>query len=314
MKGSFEPMSVVQATMETSCLRKDSSDAQYQTWRAKKLEQSRKLAKDLQPLEIKDLAHLTRTERAELLRRCEIANAVLYYSNNNSDDSNATSKKLLALTRSLGLVVAEKHRSENDSGAVEIRESKDLDKAGYIPYTRKPINWHTDGYYNAVEQKIRSMVLHCVRAARVGGTNQILDPEIAYIILRDKNPAFMDALMHPQAMIIPQNTERDGSVRPQSVGPVFSFSSVSGQLEMRFTARTRSIKWRNDSVTQEAVSHLMRFLSSDDEFVQTVRLEAGCGILCNNSLHNRSGFDSGLHTESERLLLRIRFNNHIVGD
>jgi alpha-ketoglutarate-dependent taurine dioxygenase len=73
-------------------------------------------------------------------------------------------------------------------GAEERGERKE-----FIPYTDKPIRWHTDGYYNIPERTVRGMVLHCVQSAASGGENQLLDHEIAYILLRDENPDFIRA-------------------------------------------------------------------------------------------------------------------------
>jgi alpha-ketoglutarate-dependent taurine dioxygenase len=184
------------------------------------------------------------------------------------------------------------------------------------------MNWHTDGYYNAPEQKIRAMVLHCVRAAEDGGVNQFLDNEIAYIRLRDENPAYIRALMHPEAMTIPANDAPDGDNRPASIGPVFAVDPETDKLEMRYTARTRSIEWRDDAMTAEAVAYLTALLASGDPFIQTVKMQAGTGILCNNSLHNRTGFDrtgsTGEPSEtspesSTRLMMRVRFHNRVKG-
>ncbi len=47
------------------------------------------------------------------------------------------------------------------------------------------------------------MVLHCVTSAASGGANALLDHEIAYLLLRDADPAFVAALMQPDAMTIP---------------------------------------------------------------------------------------------------------------
>ncbi|MCP5073157.1 MAG: TauD/TfdA family dioxygenase [Rhodobacteraceae bacterium] len=219
----------------------------------------------------------------------------------------------MKFTNLMGLRIAERHRSAGKDGIVALQVSNKESQKGYIPYTTKPINWHTEGYYNSPDQKIRAMILHCVRPAKEGGVNQLLDPEIAYIRLRDENPAFITALMHPKAMLIPENLEPDGKLRPTSVGPVFSVDSATGKLEMRYTARTRSIAWRSDPMTRQAVAFLESVLASDDEFIQTGRLDAGVGVICNNSLHNRTGFDANETTPSSRLLLRIRFHNRVQG-
>ena len=175
------------------------------------------------------------------------------------------------------------------------------------------MNWHTDGYYNAPDEKIRAMVLHCVRAAQDGGVNQVFDPEIAYIRLRDENPDYIAALSHPRAMTIPENREPNSNVRPASIGPVFEVNSDTGHLEMRYTARTRSIEWRDDSATRAAVDFLNSVMNSDDPFIQTIRMQDGDGLLCNNSLHNRTGFDANSEKPSARLLMRVRFHNRVTG-
>ena len=56
-------------------------------------------------------------------------------------------------------------------------------------------------------------MLHCVSPAADGGENGLLDPEIAYLRLRDENPEFIRALMAPDAMTIPANTEEGGENR-----------------------------------------------------------------------------------------------------
>ena len=79
----------------------------------------------------------------------------------------------------------------------------------YIPYTNKALSWHTDGYYNVLDKQIFGIIMHCVRPAAEGGVNSLLNPENVYIALRDENPAYIEALMHPEAMTIPDNIEKD---------------------------------------------------------------------------------------------------------
>jgi len=119
-------------------------------------------------------------------------------------------------------------------------------------------------------------------------------------------------------MSIPENREENGTIRPVSIGPVFSVNAGSGQLEMRYTARTRSIVWRDDATTKAAVARLQNLLCAGDPLMQTVTMQAGHGVLNNNVLHNRTGFDSngdGVGTEpgSRRLVYRIRFHNRVLG-
>ena len=110
----------------------------------------------------------------------------------------------------------------------------------FIPYTNKPIRWHTDGYYNTVDRRICGMVLHCVQSAEEGGDNRLLDHEIAYILLRDQNPEYIRALSASDVMTIPARLDESGIARAEETGPVFSVLPESGALHMRYTARTKS--------------------------------------------------------------------------
>lgn len=289
------------------------SAAGYTGWRAEKLRQASELAKETLILPIDDIANLKPDERDEIYNRCEISNAVLYRDMAHEAAPELISSRLRQFANSLGLRIAEKHRSAGNDGIVSLQESESAGKKGYIPYSKRPINWHTDGYYNGPDQKIRAMVLHCTRAAQKGGKNQLLDPEIAYIRLRDANPDYITALSHPQAMTIPENDEGNGKIRPVSIGPVFAIDPQTGKLEMRYTARTRSIAWREDAITAEAIAFLTELLASDDPFIQTIQMQSGIGVLCNNSLHNRTGFDADMTKPSERLMMRVRFHNRVQG-
>lgn len=282
-----------------------SADRQYRNWRELKLENSIQ-AQKLPLVEIKQLKNPTDSECAELLKHCQMTNSARYSIGADHSDSIAIENNLRQFASRLKLNIAEKHRSANASGIVALTMSDNEHQRGYIPYSDKAMNWHTDGYYNSPDEQIGSMVLHCVNPANKGGRNQFLDPEIAYIRLRDENPDFIAALMNKEAMTIPENREKDGTLRPVSIGPVFSISP-SGQLAMRYTARTRSISWRDDAITGQAAAYLQNLLEDGDPLMQTVNLEAGHGVLCNNVLHNRTGFAG----DKSRLIFRVRFHNRV---
>ncbi len=281
----------------------------YSDWRRDKLDNYSRLL-SAPPVVIKSLSCLAESERTQLAERCEKANLAIYQTAAHERQPTDLRRDLRAFSDALGLRIAERHRSAGHHGIVALQITNAQAQRGYIPYTKRPINWHTDGYYNGPEDQIRAMVLHCVRPAKTGGINQFLDPEIAYIRLRDLNPAYITTLMHPQAMSIPENREPDGRLRPISVGPVFLIDQDS-HLAMRYTARSRSILWRKDATTRHAVAALQGILTSDDPLIQSAGLKAGQGILCNNVLHNRTGFDSNATKISDRLLFRIRFHNRI---
>ncbi len=286
-------------------------DAVYRDWRAAKLAA---YPKDLPALQvpIRSLVEPTASERQAIRERCAVANMALY----TCADPAATDPPPAHIAVFAGwfaMTDLETHRSAGDAGVVSLEVSDTGTRRGYIPYTDKPLGWHTDGYYNAIDRPIRSFVLHCVRPAERGGESALLDPEIAYIRLRDRDPAFISALMHPSAMIIPPNTEPDGTIRPERVGPVFAVDSQSGALHMRYSARPRNIIWRDDPVTTAARHALLDLLDGAEPLVHRLTLQAGQGLICNNVLHRRSGF-SDQAPGGGRLLYRLRCRDRVARD
>lgn len=284
----------------------------YQSWRAGKLAEF-PAALDKCITRIKNLAVPSESERLAIAACCRRANMALYECAAPFDDEAALRGALISFAKAFGLSTPERHRSAGDDGVVALQVSDAPAQRGFIPYTDRPLNWHTDGYYNDPRQPIRSFILHCVRPACSGGENMLLDPEIAYIWLRDENPAFIAALAHPQAMTVPEHIEEDGRVRPASTGPVFSIDPVSGALQMRYTARARNIVWRDDSPTRAAVDFLNDALAAGDPLIFRHRLEPGQGLICNNVLHNRSRFANAEGGEAGRLILRLRYRERIAG-
>jgi alpha-ketoglutarate-dependent taurine dioxygenase len=189
-----------------------------------------------------------------------------------------------------------------------------VDKPGqgeYIPYTNRRLNWHTDGYYNGLAQQIRGVILHCVQAAAEGGENAFLDHEIAYIQLRDRDPALVGALMAPDVMTIPANVRDGRELRPAQTGPVFSVDAA-GHLHMRYSARTRNVIWKGDAATRAAVQALLSLFQEDSPYIVRHRLKSGEGVLTNNILHCRSAFRDDAARGQVRLLYRARYFDRIV--
>jgi len=261
-------------------------------------------------VEVADPRQLSPAEHQKLTETVERANMAIYASQLGAEEDKEIVRQM---GRQFGMTRLDANMCADDDAISSLEQADTEPRTGYIPYTNRPIAWHTDGYYNAADKQIRAMVLHCVRAADTGGINQIFDPEIAYIRLRDENPDFITALMHPSAMTIPENREPNGKVRPASIGPVFEMNPRNGHLEMRYTARTRSIEWRDDATTHAAVAFLQSVLNSDDPLIQTIKMQDGDGLLCNNSLHNRTGFDANSDNASTRLMMRVRFHNRVIG-
>ena len=284
-----------------------SNETPYQRWREHKLRHAPTSAADL-IIEIDDPGHLSASEHAALLERCQHANMAIYAARQHSSSKDIARQ----LAHQFGLESLDANWLAGDDGISEIKVSaaNDLSRQAYIPYTNRPIKWHTDGYYNTPARQVRAMVLHCVHSAAEGGENHLLDHEMAYIKLRDANPDFIHALSEPDAMSIPERTDEDGGGRAAQSGPVFSVDE-NGKLHMRYTARTRSIAWKQDEITLAAVAFLEQLLASDSPYIYTTRLESGMGLLCNNVLHDRSGFTD--NPASPRLLYRARYFDRITG-
>ena len=281
------------------------ADAAYQAWRAAKLASCPVTAQDL-VVDIADPRALTAAEKQSLLARCASANMVIYRSPVLGEDKNIPR----ALGKQLGLHQLDGNWLADEDGISPIAVSQPPgERVAFIPYTNRPIKWHTDGYYQPPERNIRGMVLHCVRAAAQGGISAVMDHDMAYMAMRDANPEWVRALMQPDAMTIPEREDDDGVARPAQSGPVFSVDGASGALHMRYTARTRSIEWHDDAMTRAAVAFLTQLLDSNSPHIFRLQLQPGMGLLCNNVLHDCSGFTDD--PVSPRLLYRARYLDRI---
>jgi hypothetical protein len=116
--------------------------------------------------------------------------------------------------------------------------------------------------------------------------------------------------MAPDAMTIPGREDEQGVARPACTGPVFSVDARDGSLHMRYTARTRSIEWKDDAATLKAGAFLERTLREDNPDVLRLRLEPGMGIVANNVLHDRSAFVDD--PARPRLLYRARYLDRVA--
>ena len=274
------------------------SDIAYLQWRDVKMSHHAPVLDDLLVV-IKNPYLLSKNERVSIVERCEKFNMAIYQ----LSDTEVKDKSLVhALGKQLAMECLDTNiRSDEDSvSSLEVREQSGNK---YIPYTNKALSWHTDGYYNALEKQIYGIIMHCVTPAEQGGVNALLNPEEVYIALRDENPAYIEALMHPEAMTIPDNIESGRVIRSAQAGPVFMFKN-DGRLHMRFSARKRNIVWRDTEDTRLAVA-MMNELMADEKNVTMVALKAGQGIVCNNVLHNRTSFSDG--DDQRRLIYRARY-------
>jgi len=279
----------------------------YRAWRAGKLARYPANLADL-IVEVRDPRALTRQERRALADRCARANMVIYACPDTTPDKDLP--RLLA--HQFGVFRLDHNWLADDDGISSVTVSGDAGRGDYIPYTNRAIRWHTDGYYNPPDRRIRAMILHCVSNAATGGENRLLDHEIAYLLLRDVDPALVAALMQPDAMTIPARTDDAGVVRAAETGPVFSVDPDSGALHMRYTARTRSIEWKDAKVVREAATCLEGILAGNSHCIHRVTLQPGMGLLCNNVLHDRSAFVDD--PSQPRLIYRARYYDRIQAD
>ena len=278
----------------------------YETWRRHKL----KAAGRPRFVEIENPGDLSHAERAALLDAARQHNFALFRVHSPPDDMQLA---LRSFGRRIGLLDLDQNLCAEDSGISAITvKATDTDRV-YIPYTNRPLGWHTDGYYNAGQRQVHAWLLYCARPAAEGGANELLDHEIAYIRLRDENPDWIRALMAPDAFTIPLNAERGERIRPDQSGPVFSISAADGSLHMRYSARQRNVVWKDDPITRDAAAFLLELFRRGDEHILRYRLNAGEGVISNNTLHRRDGFRDGPDAGNKRLIYRARYYQRLPG-
>ncbi|GMR20704.1 MAG: hypothetical protein BMS9Abin36_1300 [Gammaproteobacteria bacterium] len=280
----------------------------YLRWRDSKLAAYPETIESLL-VEVSDPAALLDSEKQALVECCRKTNMAVYVTARGVDQKETPR----SIGASLGLQRLDPNMLADDDGITSLTVVPGKLKRGYIPYSDKRMLWHTDGYYNTPEHCIRALLLHSVRPALQDGENALLDHEIVYLYMRDQYPEYVAAMMAPDAMTIPANGEDTVIDRPARTGPVFSVDTNTGALHMRYTARTRSIIWKDNAETKAAAAWLETFMNGDSPYIFRHKLTAGQGLLCNNVLHSRTAFVEGEAPESQRLLYRARYYDRING-
>ncbi len=275
------------------------NDEGYRRWRQSKLAEYPHDLTD-RVVDIVSPRRLRQAERAALQDLLRRSNFAVYRFLQAADSTKGMVRNLGA---QLGLMHLDHNSGADDDAITSLSVQSDDYHRGYIPYTTRAIAWHTDGYYNTLDRQIHGIILHCVRPAVQGGANAVLDHEIVYLLLRDASADFVRALMHPQAMTIPENRDNGELLRPQQTGPVFALRPDGG-LHMRYTKRKRNIEWRSDPLTLEAVAALEDILDTPGPWHHEVSLGPGEGLIGNNPLHTRTAFNDA---EPGRLLYRARY-------
>ncbi len=259
---------------------------------------------DFSVIHLSSLASLSFTELTDIKNALSQFNYVVYdYSQNNLE------QVLQDFSSQLGLTTPDKHLCVNEDKVTKIFDDNQNAKSFYIPYTNKPINWHTDGYYNSQQQKVYSFILHCATPAYEGGVNSLLDPDQVFIYLMQQNPLYIEALMQPNVMTIPENRKDGELMRAETSTAIFEVINQKHDVLMRYSMRKKNIIFAKDSLTQEALSCMDEFINSSLAPSISLKLKAGQGVLCNNVLHKRTAFmdKEGM----ERLYYRARYYNRI---
>jgi len=272
----------------------------YHAWRAQKLAATS--MPDVIP--VNNPGELSDTERQALLQTCQTRNFALFRV---TSPPRNVDLALRAFGRHIGLLDLDQNLCAEDSGVTAITVKATETDHTYIPYTNRPLGWHTDGYYNAGDHQVRAWLLYCARPASEGGDNELFDHEIAYIRIRDENPDWIRALMAPDAFTIPSNTEHGEEIRPDHAGPVFSVSTTDGSLHMRYSARQRNVIWKDDALTRDAATFLLDLFKHGDDHIFRYKLQSGEGVISNNILHRRDGFRDEPSSGAKRLIYRARY-------
>jgi hypothetical protein len=277
-------------------------DDAFRRWRERKLA-GQPTAGELW-VEIGDPLAPSAAERDQIARLCARSNMAFYAWRKTPPEPR---QALRAFAAALGLSRLDANPFAGGDGITALESRAEVAARGYVPYGGGALAWHTDGYYNAPDRPVRAVILHCLRPAAEGGANDLFDHELAYLRLRDIDPAHVAALMQPGAMTIPAKAEAGAAPRPARSGPVFA--AEGAHLHMRYTSRRRSIAWKDDARLDAARAALAALLAAPSPDHVHVRLDAGQGILGNNVLHCRAAFSDG--DGPGRLVLRARYHDRV---
>jgi Taurine catabolism dioxygenase TauD, TfdA family. len=276
----------------------------YQHWRDNKLANVFTQLEDC-IVEIKNPFELKNSEKNKITSLCRQGNFAIFHISKQNDYADA----IVSINTQFGLVDFDQHLYVQDKGLAHITQIVNKNQSDFIPYTDKAIGWHTDGYYNSTEQRIRAFSLFCVSPASEGGSNEWIDPQMIYLLLRENNPDVAKALTHPKTMTIPEHRVNNIVRRAKSTGPIFFIDESSNALYVRYTQRKKNIEFLDSIEIKQAVEHLDDLLNKKTDYHFQHLMQAGQGLLCNNVLHKRNSFIDD--KDNPRLLLRGRYFNRI---
>ncbi len=276
----------------------DSSD-DYQKWRDEKLAAYPKNLGDL-VVELGDMTAITNAEKTKIMERVELANMCVY----TAGKAELSMDSLLSLGKQLG--VSDTDKSRRHSNSDELTNSGILNQA--IPFTTRHVRWHTDATYYGSDKTVQALFLLCKRPAIEGGSNKVLDNEILYILLRDKNPDALRVLMSKDCF--KYKNPKTGEIGDHLGGKVF-WTNPEGHLCHRFSFRKMDMAWAEDSDVKAAQDVLESLILDGSEYVIEGRLESGLGLVSNNVQHTREKLVDSEDPATQRLLFRTRFYDRV---
>lgn len=271
----------------------------YEKWREEKLAAYPKNIGDL-VVEFADMTAITNAEKTRVLELVERANMCVY----TAGSAELNMDSLLALGKQLGVSATDK--SARHSNSDELTDSGILNKA--IPFTTRHVRWHTDATYYGSDKTIQALFLLCKRPAVEGGNNKVLDNEVLYILLRDKDPDALGILMRNDCF--KYKNPKTGEISEHLGGRVF-WTNADGHLCHRFSFRKLDMAWSDDSEVIAARDVLESVILNESEYVIEGRLESGMGLISNNVLHTREKLVDSDDASKKRLLFRARFYDRV---
>jgi hypothetical protein len=280
------------------------NEGEYQAWRARKLQYRQELSATT-VFELDQQGRVPSSMLQALRKQVAAYNFVIFQS-----VSELRKAEFLALNRQFGLVQLDANPGADEDRVTSLQVVGDEDdRAQYIPYTNRAMNWHTDGYYNPHERRIDAFALYCVNQAARGGGNYLFDHEMMYMLIRDQSPDALAALMCDDMLQIPANVQDNRVIRAEESGPVFSLQANNCALNMRYTSRPQNIVWKADKRSTAALNLVREILMADSAMIE-VCLQQRQGIVCNNILHGRQAFHDTAE-QPARLIYRARYRNAI---
>ncbi len=271
----------------------------YLKWREEKLAAYPRNIGEL-VVELGDMTAITPAEQAAIMNRVERANMCVV----TAGAAPLEMGSLLALGQQLG--VSQTDKSKRHAQSDELTDSGILNHA--IPFSTRHVNWHTDATYYGSHDTIEALFLLCKRPALEGGSNKVLDNEILYIHLRDRNPEALRVLMNKDCFNYREPAS--GEIHPERGGKVF-WTNSDGHLCHRFSFRKTDMAWADDADIAAARSVLEATIAAEGPHIIEGRLESGMGLVSNNVLHTREKLVDSDDPVQKRLLFRARFYDRV---